>query len=126
MGFEIVKTFRFDAAHHLPGLPSGHRCGRVHGHTWHVRLTLAAGELRSPGFVTDFGDLKPFADYLADQFDHRDLNEVVPFAPTSEAIARHFAAWFIQHLEPDVGGRLVRVGVSETPTSWAEYIREES
>lgn len=119
--FEISKRWTFEAAHHLPGLPADHKCARVHGHTWSVEVTVAAEALASPGFVTDFGDLAPFGDYLADVFDHRDLNEVVECPPTSELLAKHFADWFLANVQPDITGRLVAVRVSETPSSQAVY-----
>ena len=121
MRHEIGKRFRFEAAHRLPGLPEGHKCGRPHGHGYTVEVVLTAGELTSPGFVTDFGDLAPFRAYLDRELDHRDLNEVVRFPPTSENLAAHLAAWFITNVEPTIPGRLVRIWVSETVDTWAEY-----
>ena len=85
----IGKRFSFDAAHHLPGLPEGHKCARQHGHTYTVEVILAADALTGPGFVVDFGDLEPLRAYLDATFDHRDLNTVVDFPPTSEHLARH-------------------------------------
>jgi len=126
MSFRIAKAYDFDASHHLPGLPDGHKCGRVHGHTWRVEVTLAADELRAPGFVTDFGDLRPFGKYVADHFDHRDLNKVVSFPPTSELLAEHFGKWVVENLVPHVSGRLDRVRVWESATSWAEYTPDPS
>jgi 6-pyruvoyltetrahydropterin/6-carboxytetrahydropterin synthase len=82
---------------------------------------VTAGELMPPGFVTDFGDLAPFRAYLDSELDHRDLNEVVDLPPTSENLAAHLAAWFITNVEPAIPGRLVRVRVSETVDTWAEY-----
>jgi 6-pyruvoyltetrahydropterin/6-carboxytetrahydropterin synthase len=123
--FQITKRWRFDAAHHLDGLVDGHKCARVHGHTWTVEVTLAAAQLAPPGFVTDFGDLTAFGEYLATAFDHRDLNTVVDFPPTSERLAEHLAAWFMANVQPGVPGRLTAVRVSETPSSWAEYLLEQ-
>jgi 6-pyruvoyltetrahydropterin/6-carboxytetrahydropterin synthase len=122
--YRISKKWTFDAAHHLDGLPDGHKCARVHGHTWTVEVVLAAATLTGPGFVTDFGDLAPLGRYLAETLDHRDLNEVLDVAPTSEHLARHVAQWFLEHVQPNVAGRLVAVRVSETPTSAAEYLLE--
>ncbi len=120
--FRIGKQFRFDAAHQLPGLPEGHKCARLHGHTYTVEVVLVADTLVEPGFVTDFGDLARFGRYLADRFDHRLLNDVLPVAPTSEHLARHFADWLGEHLAGAVTGRLERVRVAETPSTWAEYL----
>jgi 6-pyruvoyltetrahydropterin/6-carboxytetrahydropterin synthase len=119
--FRIGKSFTFDAAHQLRGLPEGHKCGRLHGHTYTVTVVLGRDELVEPGFVTDFGELAPLKRFLDDHFDHWFLNEVVDVAPTSELLARHLANWFIEHLEPGIPGRLLAVRVAESPTSWAEY-----
>lgn len=118
--YRIGKTFTFDAAHQLAGLPAGHKCARLHGHTYTVEIVLAGKRLEEPGFVTDFADLAPFKRYLDAQLDHRLLNEQLPCEPTSENLARHLAEWFLQHLQPHIGGRLERVRVSETGSSWAE------
>jgi 6-pyruvoyltetrahydropterin/6-carboxytetrahydropterin synthase len=117
----IGKRFSFSASHRLPGLPAGHKCGRPHGHNYTVELVLGCDELIEPGFVTDFTDLAPFKAYLDDTFDHRDLNEVLDRPPTSERLAEHFAWWAMEHLEPVLHGRVLRVRVSETDSTWAEY-----
>ncbi|MCK9878269.1 6-carboxytetrahydropterin synthase [Frankia sp. Ag45/Mut15] len=121
MGYRIGKRFSFDAAHHLDGLPPGHKCARVHGHTYTVEVVFAADRLDEPGFVTDFGDLEPFGTYLDEKFDHRDLNDVLDVPPTSELLAAHLAQWIIDSLEPLVQGRLESVRVAESPNSWAEF-----
>lgn len=122
----IGKRFSFDAAHRLSGLPTGHKCARLHGHTYTVELELgiaADGDLASPGFVTDFGDLALFRDYLTASFDHQFLNDtgVLGGEPTAENLARHFFDWCTEHLEPSVPGRVTAVRVWETPSAWAEY-----
>jgi 6-pyruvoyltetrahydropterin/6-carboxytetrahydropterin synthase len=121
MAFEIGKRFTFEAAHHLPGLPEWHKCGRVHGHSYTVEVVLTGGELVPPGFVTDFGDLAPFRRYLTSELDHHDLNQVMDFPPTSENIATYLAEWFTSNVEPTIPGRLARMRVSETASTWAEY-----
>lgn len=115
----ISKTFAFEASHRLHGLPEGHKCGRLHGHSYQVTIELTADELTGPGFVTDFGDLTPFGTYLANHFDHRDLNEVLNVEPTSERLALHLVGWFLHHVQPIIAGRLTAVTVSETPKTWA-------
>jgi 6-pyruvoyltetrahydropterin/6-carboxytetrahydropterin synthase len=96
--YTIYKSFRFEAAHHLTGLPDGHQCGRQHGHSYRVTVILEADELVIPGFVADFGDLKPVKRWVDTVMDHQDLNEVLPewwtragldadTAPTSEHLA---------------------------------------
>lgn len=117
--FTISKSFGFSASHELGGLPEAHKCRRNHGHNYVVTVTLAADYLNEHGFVTDFGDLAPFEDYLKSAFDHQLLNDRVDFHPTSELLAEYLGRWFIDNLEPHVHGRLVSVQVSETPLSSA-------
>lgn len=125
MGYRIGKRFSFDAAHHLPGLPPEHKCARVHGHTYTVEVVVAADRLSPPGFVTDFGDLAPLRDYIDATLDHRNLNDVLDVEPTGEALARHLAGWFRDHVEPIIPGRLELMRVWETPSSWAEFAVED-
>lgn len=126
MGYRIGKSFSFSASHQLPGLPDGHQCGRLHGHNYTVEVTLRGEGLVGPGFVTDFGDLAPFKHYLDETFDHRHLNDAMVAPPTSENLAEDLARWFIKNLEPEIGGLLSAIRVSETPSSWAEYLPERA
>ncbi len=120
--YRIGKQFTFEAAHHLPGLPAGHKCARAHGHSYTAEFVLASDRLTPPGFVADFGDLAPVRRYIAAALDHRDLNEVLDAEPTSEAIAEHLASWFAGHLADELPARLALVRVWETATSYAEYV----
>ena len=119
--FSITRDFHFAAAHQLQSLGRGHKCARLHGHTYHVELRLTADELTGPGFVTDFGDLAAFGRFLEENLDHRFLNEVLPCEPTSELLARYLAEWFVANLEPEIPGRLTAVCVSESATSRAVF-----
>lgn len=121
MGYVIGKRFSFSASHQLPGLPEGHKCARLHGHNYVVEVVLAAADLVAPGFVTDFGDLAPLKIYIDETFDHRHLNEVLAVPATSENLAAHIADWCHANLHSSISGQLVRVRVSETVSTWAEY-----
>ena len=123
--FTITKSYELDGvSHELSLLPEGHKCRRNHGHNYEVTLTLTAERLDGYGFVTDFGELRPFRAHL-ESLDHRRLNDVVDFHPTSELLAQHLGTWFIANLEPRIPGRLVSVRVSETRTSSATWERGE-
>lgn len=127
--YRIAKTFTFEAAHRLRGLPADHKCARTHGHSYRVEIVLESEQLTGTGFVDDFAELKPLGDYIAASLDHQDLNSALEGNPTSELLARHLADWFERHLAPHINGRLVGVRVSETVSSWAEYLpalRKES
>jgi len=126
--FEITKEFSFEAAHHLNGLPAGHQCGEVHGHSYRVQLVLRSDDVDEFGFVVDYGQLGDFADFLKSEFDHKDLNEIiVPGVamttasgkikqPTAESLAWIFFQWSRERWP-----QLAEVRVSETQKSWASY-----
>ncbi len=117
--YSISKQFYFSASHQLIGLPDGHPCGRLHGHNYIAELILRSPELDEHDFVVDYGDLKPFGDYIVEHFDHRHLNDIIE-QPTAETIARHLylIAWQFWH---DLH---ITVRVSETAKTWAEYADE--
>lgn len=117
--FVIAKRFGFAAAHHLDGLPTGHKCTRPHGHTYTVEIQLASERLDAAGFVADYAELEAVRSYIDTELDHRDLNEVLAVPPTCECIAEHFYRWCREHLA--IGHLVVAVRVSESPTTWAEY-----
>lgn len=120
--FTIEKSFQLDGvSHELTELPEGHKCRRNHGHNYVVTVTVTADELDEFGFVTDFGELRPFGDYLRDTFDHRLLNDVVDFHPTAELLAQHLGGWFVDHVEPGIHGRLLAVRVAETSAASATW-----
>jgi 6-pyruvoyltetrahydropterin/6-carboxytetrahydropterin synthase len=120
--YRIGKRFGFEAAHHLPGLPAGHKCARPHGHSYTVQVSLVSdGDLAPPGFVVDFADLAPFGAYLAETFDHRDLNDVVEVPPTVENLARLLFEWCARNLHLPAGVDLAAVLVAETASTFAEY-----
>lgn len=120
--YRIGKRFGFEAAHHLAGLPDGHKCARPHGHSYTVDVSVITdSELSLAGFVVDFAALAPFGTYLRETFDHRDLNEVVDVAPTSENLARLFYEWCSANLRLPAGVTVAAVQVREMASTFAEY-----
>jgi 6-pyruvoyltetrahydropterin/6-carboxytetrahydropterin synthase len=128
--YRIGKSYSFDASHQLHGLVEGHKCGRLHGHTYVVTVEIVGDyrvdwlgeDLIGPGFVIDFGELAPLKKYIDEKWDHRHLNDVMAVEPTSEHIAAHFYRWCVEEFADLPGGvRIAKVRVSETPSSWAEY-----
>jgi 6-pyruvoyltetrahydropterin/6-carboxytetrahydropterin synthase len=114
---EIFKEFTFEAAHRLPNVPPGHKCARLHGHSFYVVLHVAGPIGEESGWVMDFADLKTAFAPLYDRLDHRYLNEIEGLEnPTSENIAR----WIWHHLKPDLPG-LSQIVVRETCTSGCIY-----
>lgn len=121
MTFTISKDFGFEASHRLDGLPEGHQCARRHGHSYRVRVTLAAPSTDQVGFVLDYRALDPFRSWLDGHLDHQDLNDVLAGVnPTAENLAA--LLWEVLHRVvhlPD--GTVAEVGVSETAKTWATY-----
>ena len=120
--YRIRKAFTgIEAAHQLTGLPAGHKCSRLHGHSYAVEVTVTAQTLTEPGFVVDFARLAPLGDYLKSAADHQVLNEAFGFPPTSENLARHLYDWCQDNIPLPDGARFESVRVSETAATWAEY-----
>jgi 6-pyruvoyltetrahydropterin/6-carboxytetrahydropterin synthase len=114
---EIFKEFSIEAAHWLPNVPEGHKCRRLHGHSFHVEIHVAGAVDEHLGWVMDFGDVKDAFKPIEDQLDHRCLNDVAGLEnPTSENLAR----WIWEHLRHDLPG-LSSVVVRETCTSGCVY-----
>lgn len=110
----IGKSFTFSAAHHLDGLDEGHPCARTHGHNYTVVLELH-GTTDHRGMVIDYGDLKPFGDFIDTVLDHKYLNDVIDVQPTAENLAQ-----FLFDVAAEEWGNLVAaVSVSETPKTFA-------
>lgn len=86
----IWKEFTFEAAHFLPNVPNGHKCSRMHGHSYRVRIEVT-GEVGDDGMVMDFERIKEAWAPLRLVLDHRTLNDILA-NPTSENVAQLIAA----------------------------------
>ena len=118
---EIFKEFTFEAAHRLPNVPEGHKCSRLHGHSFRAELHVQGTVGGETGWVLDFADLTRAFQPLYDQLDHHYLNEVEGLAnPTSE----HLARWIWERLRP-VLPQLSSVVIRETCTSGCIYGGED-
>lgn len=117
--YSITKDFAWSASHVLDGLPDDHPCARLHGHNYIARVRLEADDLDAVGFVVDFGELRFVGDYIDTHFDHRHLNDVLPFNPTAEHLAEHLAGITRRGVPRE--GLLVEVSISETPKTWATW-----
>lgn len=112
-----MHEFRFEAAHRLPKVPAGHKCARLHGHSFKVELTIAGPVNPETGWLIDFGTLHEIWQPLHDQLDHNYLNEISGLEnPTSEVLAK----WIWDHLKPRLR-ELVHVTLFETCDARCEY-----
>ena len=114
---EVFSTFTFDAAHHLPHVPEGHKCARPHGHTFTVQVYASGPVDPLFGWVLDFDTLKKSVQPLIDQLDHHDLNKIDGLQnPTSE----NLAVWIWDRLKPKLP-LLSRIIVQESPRNGVAY-----
>lgn len=122
MKVRLEKKFRFEAAHWLPRVPEGHKCRRMHGHSFMVDVVVEGNVDPETGWLIDFADLTQAWQPLHDQLDHFCLNDVEGLEnPTSE----HLCLWIWNRLKP-VLPPLVEVTVHETCTSACQYRGHES
>lgn len=114
---EIFREFNFEAAHRLPNVPDGHKCARLHGHSYRFSVHVAGPIDPHLGWVMDFGDIKAVVQPLVERLDHYYLNEIDGLEnPTSEVLA----CWLWERLDPELPG-LTAITVRETCTSGCTY-----
>jgi 6-pyruvoyltetrahydropterin/6-carboxytetrahydropterin synthase len=114
---EIYKEFTFEAAHRLPNVAGGHKCARLHGHSYRVSVHVEGEVGEADGWVLDFGDVSDAVKPVIKQLDHYYLNEIAGLEnPTSEVLA----VWLWDRLVDELQG-LTKVGVRETCTSGCLY-----
>jgi len=114
---ELRKSFQIESAHRLPNVPAGHKCARLHGHSWVIELVLDGPVGADTGWVMDFADVKAAFRPLYDQLDHHYLNDIPGLEnPTSERLA----IWIWERLKPELP-LLSQVVIAETCTSRCAY-----
>lgn len=114
---DIFKEFRFESAHRLPNVPDGHKCKRLHGHSFVVRVQVTGTADAFTGMICDFAVLTEAWKPIHATLDHNYLNEVPGLEnPTSENLAR----WIWDRLSETLQG-LSEVTVRETCTSGCIY-----
>ena len=113
----LAREFAFEAAHRLPNAPPGHKCSRLHGHSFRVEL-VCEGEIDpKAGWLLDFAEIKQAFAPLLDQLDHSYLNDIEGLEnPTVENLAR----WIWLRLRPGLP-LLAQVNVAETSKARCEY-----
>lgn len=117
MIIELKKSFSFEAAHWLPTFPEGHKCRRMHGHSFHVDVYVSGDVPEGQGFLIDYGDIKQAIEPICKQLDHYLLNDIEGLEnPTAEMIAK----WIFDRLKPTLP-MLSAVHVHETCTTEAIY-----
>lgn len=127
----VTKIFTFDSAHRLPDYDG--KCADLHGHTYKLEITVSGNPTVSDivskirkkkidfgkpyeGMVCDFSHLSIIVNKLIiDKLDHKNLNSIFEI-PTAE----NMVEWIFNVLWAVFEGRLKKVRLWETPTSYAE------
>lgn len=114
---DVFRVFQIEAAHRLPNVPQGHKCARMHGHSFRIEIHITGMVGEESGWVMDFADLKKAFQPLFDQLDHRCLNDIAGLEnPTSENLAR----WIWERLKAPLP-QLSKVVVQETCNAGCVY-----
>ncbi len=117
MHIRLSKSFHFEAAHDLPTFPEGHKCRRLHGHSFKFDVVVEGEVAAEKGYLIDYGDIKQATEPIVKQLDHYYLNDIPGLEnPTSENIAR----WLFEKLQPSLP-ILSAIIVYETCSSMCEY-----
>lgn len=110
---DIYKEFSIEAAHRLPNVPEGHKCARLHGHSFQVKIIVSGEPDPHTGWIIDFADIKAVFKPVYEQLDHHYLNDIPGLEnPTSENLVK----WIWEKLKPQLPS-LSQIEVKETCTS---------
>ena len=110
--YYITKRMEIAGCHHLH-LRYPSKCTHLHGHNWIITIHCKSRELNAEGMVADFTEVK---ERIHGQLDHANLNEVVPFNPTAENMAR----WICDQIP-----HCYRVDVQESEGNTATYEKDD-
>ena len=118
---ELYKVFTIEAAHRLPNLPDGHKCKRLHGHSFRIEVHINGEVDADFGWVMDFADISDYIKPVFQQLDHNYLNDIEGLEnPTSE----NLAIWIWHRLKPGLP-QLSKIVVGETCNSGCIYQGEQ-
>ena len=106
--YYVSKRFEIAGSHSLR-LDYDSKCTQLHGHNWVLTVHCRARQLDANGMVTDFSHIKRD---IAGRLDHANFNDVLPFNPTAENIAR----WICDNTP-----NCYRVDVQESEGNTASY-----
>lgn len=114
---QLRKTYHFEAAHFLPYLPEGHKCKRLHGHSFRFEVVIEGPCDPNLGWVMDYAEISAVVNPVRDQLDHYLLNAIPGLGnPTSENIA----IWLWKEIKPHLP-MLDEIVVAETCTARCVY-----
>jgi 6-pyruvoyltetrahydropterin/6-carboxytetrahydropterin synthase len=117
MKARLTRDFFFESAQTLPKVPPGHKCGRMHGHSFRVEVSIEGEVNAETGWVYDHALIGEAMKPLVAELDHAYLNDIPGLEnPTIELMA----AWFWTRLAPQCPG-LCEIVIHETPSARCVY-----
>ena len=117
MHVRLTKDFSFEAAQTLPKVPSDHKCGRMHGHSFTIEISVEGEVDPATGWFYDHAKISRAMDPLLQQLDHAYLNDISGLEnPTIEIMC----SWFWERLALSLPG-LAEIVIHETPTARCSY-----
>ena len=118
MRVRLVHEFRFEAAHKLPNVPAGHKCRRLHGHSFKIEVAIEGPVDAKTGWFIDYSEIYAVWEPLFTKLDHNYLNEIDGLEnPTSENLAK----WIWDAMKPKLPS-LAQITVFETCDARCEYM----
>jgi len=117
MYVELSRKYDFSAAHYLPRAPEGHKCRRLHGHSYEIEVAVRGEVDPETGWLIDYGDIDARVKPVVAELDHRTLNEV---SGLENATSELLCGWLWERLRGDLSG-LHRITVAETCAAACHY-----
>lgn len=122
MRVTISKRFDFDAAHFLPNVHDGHKCRRLHGHTYVVEVICSGIPDPTTQWLCDYADIAAAWEPVWKEIDHRCLNDIPGLGnPTTEVLA----PWILGKLIADSRVPVSAVRVYESSSTWCQAERAD-
>jgi len=113
----IWRRYRFESAHQLPNVSPGHKCGRMHGHSFEVILHADVTLGGNDAIGIDYDYIDKLWQPIFQKLDHTCLNDIPGLEnPTSELIS----SWIWAQLKPNFL-QLSWVTVYETASCGANF-----
>ncbi|WP_367679772.1 6-carboxytetrahydropterin synthase QueD [Buchnera aphidicola] len=117
MSIILFKDYTFEAAHKLPNVAKEHKCYKLHGHSFLIRISIKGEINNDTGFILDFKQIDDVFKPIQVKLNHSYLNVIKGLEnPTIEILSR----WIWKKLKPKLN-ELYSIKINETFTSGCIY-----